>query len=128
MSFRTNETLSDCLLAIHFSCALVNFCLGSGLSALVVFVTFLSTILASAFYKYAISGEKTTSDDDPLLSDAYDLNSLLENGDSSSDDEMANDAQEIPMNDLRILYDSSADENDIGARFRNCRLPPNDLL
>ncbi|CAF1516551.1 unnamed protein product [Adineta ricciae] len=44
------------------ACALINFCLSSGVSALVVFVSFLGAILASAFYKYAISRETLLSD------------------------------------------------------------------
>ncbi|CAF0792076.1 unnamed protein product [Adineta ricciae] len=44
------------------ACAIINFCLSSGVSALVVFVSFLGAILASAFYKYAISRETRLSD------------------------------------------------------------------
>lgn len=48
-----------------------------------VFVCFLSVILASAFYKYAIGREEATTADD-----------------------------EIPMSDLRTMSHSSTDEND----------------
>ncbi|UJR23590.1 hypothetical protein I4U23_026579 [Adineta vaga] len=44
------------------SCAIIDFCLSSGVSALIVFVSFLGAILASAFYKYAISRENLFSD------------------------------------------------------------------
>ncbi len=43
---------------IYFSCVIVNFCLSSGLSTSVVFVSFLCGILASAFYKYTIHRER----------------------------------------------------------------------
>jgi hypothetical protein len=54
----------------------VNFCLSSGLSALVVFVSFLSAILASAFYKYTISREQMLLDDD--------TSTLIDNDDDSA--------------------------------------------
>ncbi|CAF3696088.1 unnamed protein product [Rotaria socialis] len=45
------------------SCALVNFCLTSGLSVLAVFVSFLCAILASAFYKYSANHPQLPFDD-----------------------------------------------------------------
>ncbi len=59
---------------IYFSCAVVNCCLSSGVSALVTFVSFLCTILASAFYKYSISRERI------LLSDTT-TTTLIDNDD-----------------------------------------------
>ena len=47
------------------SCAVVNFCLSSGLSVLVVFISFLCAILASAFYKYNTTREEMSQDTDP---------------------------------------------------------------
>lgn len=42
---------------------MVNFCLGSGFSVLVVFVSFLCAILASAFYKYTTSQQQMSLND-----------------------------------------------------------------
>jgi hypothetical protein len=48
---------------LYFRCAVVNFCLSSGLSVLTVFVSVLCAILASAFYKYTSSREQMSLDD-----------------------------------------------------------------
>ncbi|CAF1155519.1 unnamed protein product [Rotaria sordida] len=60
------------------SCALVNFCLSSGLSVLVVFISFLCAILASAFYKYSTSRQHTSSDDSTCVLNNHDYEDLDE--------------------------------------------------
>lgn len=47
-----------------FSCGVVNFCVSSGLSVLVVFISVLCAILASAFYKYSSTRETMSETND----------------------------------------------------------------
>ncbi|CAF0948650.1 unnamed protein product [Adineta steineri] len=61
------------------SCGVVNFCLSSGISALVVFVSFLGAILASAFYKYSTSRGYMLSH--------HTTTALLDDDDDDDDDE-----------------------------------------
>ncbi|CAF2892755.1 unnamed protein product [Rotaria sp. Silwood2] len=56
------------------SCAVVNFCLSSGLSVLAVFASFLCAILASAFYKYSTSHQHMSLDDASCDHNNYDYN------------------------------------------------------
>jgi hypothetical protein len=51
------------LILFYFRCAVVNFCVSSGVSVLAVFVSFLCAILASAFYKYTSNREQMSIDD-----------------------------------------------------------------
>ncbi|CAF4660580.1 unnamed protein product [Rotaria sp. Silwood1] len=58
------------------SCAVVNFCLSSGLSVLAVFVSFLCAILASAFYKYTTSHQHMSLDDATCALSDHDYDDL----------------------------------------------------
>jgi hypothetical protein len=57
-----NNILVSSMFTLYSRCAVVNFCLGSGLSVLAVFISFLCAILASAFYKYRTSASNTSQD------------------------------------------------------------------
>jgi hypothetical protein len=50
-------------ISFYLRCAVVNFCVSSGVSVIAVFVSFLCAILASAFYKYNISREQMSAAD-----------------------------------------------------------------
>jgi hypothetical protein len=88
-------------------------CLSSGLSALVVFVSFLCAILASAFYKYTTNREHIllngddrsvtlTKTPDPIDIDSTDP--LLENHDQTSDDSTEDFEEEIEMKPTENVY------------------------
>ena len=98
---------------IYFSCAIINLCLSSGLSALIVFVSFLCAILASAFYKYTTNRERILLNDndrsvthtktpDPIDIDSTDP--LLENHDQTSDDTTEDFEEEIEMKPIENIY------------------------
>lgn len=72
--YKMNKYFND-FFPINSSCAAINFCLSSGLSALVVFVSFLCGILASAFYKYTITRENM------LFNESKDEDELIETDD-----------------------------------------------
>jgi hypothetical protein len=70
---------------VSFSCATVDFCLNSGVSTFVFFVTLLSGILTSAFYRYSIHNSKPVSLDGSS-------SCLIDRDDDDDDDDGGKDA------------------------------------
>ncbi|CAF0757472.1 unnamed protein product [Adineta steineri] len=109
------------------SCAVINFCVSSGFSAVVVFVSFLCAILASAFYKYTLSREEMSLDDTTCSYVTHDNNQSDESimipstTDSSntsslpiiitSTDESNNINNDESLSEIEVYIEENNDEN-----------------
>ncbi len=95
---------------IYFSCAVVNCCLSSGVSALVTFVSFLCAILASAFYKYSINRERILlSDTTTLLTMKSSISSPLPYVRTTNSIDISRTSS---LSEVDILMDQNTNDNE----------------
>jgi len=106
----------------YFRCAVINFCISSGFSAVAVFVSFLCMILASAFYRYTTSREEMSLDETTCSFDNQDHNdpdesftiiesSLTSTTPLTTTDELNNANTIQSLSEIEIDVEESTNEN-----------------